>query len=77
MTYTFDTRDDMLGYTRLASMENRRDTKIQVGDEEKATTTHWAVGEREGERGRERRKGRGKERDEAVRGKIGGRRRDE
>ena len=63
LTHTLDTREDILGYTRLASIEKSRETKIQVGEEEKATTTHWAVivcvcrgeergGGREGEGGR-------------------------
>jgi hypothetical protein len=44
----------MLGYTKLANIEKRMETKIQVREDENATTTHWA-GERgdEGDRGGE------------------------
>jgi hypothetical protein len=31
----------MLGYTKLANMEKRMETKIQVREDENATTTHW------------------------------------
>jgi len=40
------TRDEMLGYTRLASMENKTDTKIITSDDENATSTHWAANDR-------------------------------
>ena len=43
-THTFETREDMLGYTRFASIEKSRETKIHVGEDENATTTHCAVG---------------------------------
>lgn len=39
-----DTKEDMLGYTKLANMEKSMETKIQVLEDEKATTTHWAEG---------------------------------
>lgn len=42
-----DTKEDMLGYTKLANMEKRMETKIQVLEDEKATTTHWAEGQEE------------------------------
>lgn len=42
----------MLGYTKLANMEKRMETKIQVLEDEKATTTHWAEGKKEVKEGR-------------------------